>query len=138
MGALLAAINAARAQARVCRNGGPVMPAVAALAWNARLGAAADRHSRDMAENNFFSHTGSDDSSPAQRVSAAGYSYWTTGENIAAGYRSVSSVVPGWLDSAGHCENIMNASYQDFGAACRYKADSYYEYYWTTDFGRPR
>lgn len=56
------------------------------LTANAALTAAALAHSNDMATNNFFSHTGSDGSSPGQRISRAGYSYYTYGENIAAGY----------------------------------------------------
>jgi uncharacterized protein YkwD len=56
------------------------------LAANAALATAAQAHSNDMANNNFFSHTGSDGSNPGQRISRAGYSWYTYGENIAAGY----------------------------------------------------
>ncbi|MBN9405904.1 MAG: CAP domain-containing protein [Burkholderiales bacterium] len=136
MSALLSAINAARAQARVCTAGGSTLPAVAALAWNAQLAAAADRHSADMAGNNFFSHTGSDGSTFDQRITQAGYRWTSAGENIAAGYSSVVDVVQGWLGSPGHCVNIMSASYTEFGASCRYSAASQYKSYWTTDFGR--
>ena len=65
---LLQAINAARAVARSC--GGTAMPAVAPLAWNDALFAAAARHSTDMAVNNYFSHTGLDGRSAAQRIAA--------------------------------------------------------------------
>ena len=103
MGALLTAINAARAQARVCVNGQSPMPAVAPLAWNAQLAAAADRHSTDMAVHNFMDHTGSDGSSAGQRITQAGYVWRAWGENIAAGYPTVAAVVQGWLGSPGHC-----------------------------------
>ena len=56
------------------------------LAANAALAAAATAHSNDMANKNFFSHTGSDGSNPGQRISRAGYNWYTYGENIAAGY----------------------------------------------------
>jgi uncharacterized protein YkwD len=56
------------------------------LTANSALTSAAAVHSNDMADNNFFSHTGSDGSNPGQRISRAGYSYYTYGENIAAGY----------------------------------------------------
>ena len=136
MSALLAAINAARAQARVCNAGGSTLPAVSALAWSAQLAAAADRHSADMAGNDFFSHTGSDGSTFTQRITQAGYPWMAAGENIAAGYSSVASVVQGWLGSPGHCTNIMSANYSEFGASCRYSANSQYQSYWTTEFGR--
>ena len=137
MGALLTAINAARAQARVCVNGQSPMPAVAPLAWNAQLAAAADRHSTDMAVHNFMDHTGSDGSSAGQRITQAGYVWRAWGENIAAGYPTVAAVVQGWLGSPGHCTNIMSPDFEDFGASCRYNAATTYGSYWTTDFGRP-
>ena len=43
------------------------------LAWNAQLAQAAQAHSQDMATNQFQSHTGSDGSSPPQRIQQAGY-----------------------------------------------------------------
>lgn len=137
MNALLAAINAARAQARVCQNGQNPMPAVAALSWNAPLAAAADRHSGDMAANNFFDHVGSDGSTFDQRITQAGYRWTQLGENIAAGQTTVAAVVQSWLGSPGHCATIMSARYVDFGASCRYSATSSYKTYWTTDFGHP-
>lgn len=136
MNALLAAINAARAEARVCENGGSTLPAVAPLKWNTALAAAAQRHSIDMAQNNHFSHTGTDGSSAGARISDAGYNATAWGENIAAGYGSVSEVMAGWLDSPGHCRNIMSANYADFGASCVYRSNTTYRSYWTTDFGR--
>ena len=53
---MLAAVNAARAQARDC--GGQMMPAVPALTWDYSLEQAAFVHSSNMANYNFFSHTG--------------------------------------------------------------------------------
>lgn len=50
-----------------------------------RLQAAARAHAVDMAQNDFFSHTGSDGSSVADRTTMAGYLWTTVGENIAAG-----------------------------------------------------
>jgi len=135
MDALLAAINAARAQARVCEAGKPAMPAAAALSWNTALAAAADRQSADMAAHDFVSHTGSDGSTYWQRITEAGYAGKSGAENIAAGYTlTAASAVQGWLDSPGHCRNLMSASYQDLGGGCRYNPDSTYRTYWTTDY----
>ena len=58
---------------------------------------AAARHSADMATNNFFSHTGSDGSTVAERSADAGFDTFPLGENIAAGYRSVRAVVLAWM-----------------------------------------
>ena len=46
---------------------------------------AARCHSVDMAENDFFSHTGSDGSNFSQRMRDAGYTGSPRAENIAAG-----------------------------------------------------
>jgi len=133
--AILAAINAARAQARSC--GLTAMPATTALAWSAKLEAAASRHSTDMAVHNFFSHTGSDGSNVGQRVTDAGYRWSGVAENIAAGQDTVSQVMSGWLASAGHCANIMRASYTDVGVACVSSDGSTYGSYWTMDLASP-
>jgi len=112
------------------------------LAANAALNTAAVRHSQDMATNDFFSHTGSDGSSPGQRITQAGYVWYTYGENIAAGYTSPSSVVAAWMGSAGHRANILNHCFQDMGVGYVYdEGDTYpggtwgYTHYWTMDLG---
>lgn len=133
---LLQQINAARAAARSC--GGTAMPAVAPLAWNDALFSAAARHSTDMAVNNYFSHTGLDGRSASQRIAAEGYAWSWVGENIAAGQTSVSTVMSGWLASAGHCANIMRAEYQHVGVSCVQRSGTTYGRYWTMTLARPR
>lgn len=128
--ALLAEINKARAQARSC--GGQAMPAVAAIPyWNVSLQSAAIKHSSDMATKNFFSHTGSDGSSVYDRAAEVGYQ-GSVGDNLARGkkYSNAHAVVTDWLSSEGHCKNIMNASWQEIGAACIQNGDAFSKY-WT-------
>jgi uncharacterized protein YkwD len=112
--------------------------AAPALAWNDRLTQAADVHSRDMQANDFFSHTGSNGSSFSQRIGAAGYAWSSAGENIAAGQSSINVVVDGWIDSDGHCANLMNPSFQHVGLACVSGSGSNsYRTYWTMELARP-
>ena len=124
---MLAEVNALRRQG--CRCGSRQMPPVPPLSWNNQLAQAARRHANDMHNNDFFDHRGSDGSSMSGRVSAAGYAWRSVAENIAWGYPDVSSVVQGWKDSAGHCENMMSGDYAEMGAA---KAGVY----WVQDLGR--
>ncbi|WP_299012924.1 CAP domain-containing protein [uncultured Photobacterium sp.] len=133
---MLAAVNAARAQARSC--GGEMMPAVGPLTWDYSLEQAAFVHSSNMANYNFFSHTGQDGTQPADRVSAQGYNWRSVGENIAAGQKDVSAVMTSWLNSPGHCKNIMSANYTQMGAASVTNSGSQYGIYWTQNFARPR
>lgn len=132
---LLQQVNAARARARSC--GSTAMPAVSPLAWDARLFSAAARHSTDMAVHDYFSHTGRDGRNVDQRVLAEGYAWTSVGENIAAGPPSVAAVVSGWLDSPGHCRNLMRAGYVHVGVACVQRGGSTYGRYWTMVLARP-
>ena len=134
--ALLDAHNNARASARSC--GGTNYPAVPALSWNCKLGAAANKHSQDMATNNFMDHTGSDGSNPGDRIAAEGYSFSAWAENVAAGYSSVDAVMNGWLQSSGHCRNIMSSSVTELGADMVTNPSSTYSRYWTAVFARPQ
>ncbi|HBX70805.1 MAG TPA: CAP domain-containing protein [Chloroflexi bacterium] len=106
-----------------------------------RLQAAAEGHSADMALNDFFSHTGSNGSSPWDRIHAQGYSYSRAGENIAAGYSTPESVVTGWMNSDGHRANILNCSFVHIGVGYYYLQNDpgsvRYRHYWTQVFASP-
>jgi uncharacterized protein YkwD len=135
---MLAAVNAFRAQPRVCGSRGS-FPAASPLSWDCKLEAAALAHSQDMANNNFFSHTGSGNQSPGDRISQAGYGWSTYGENIAAGVplSSVDAAMQAWIDSPGHCSNLMAPNFTNLGAAKFSNSSSTYKVYWTQVFGRP-
>ena len=106
------------------------------LRTDAALTRAADAHTRDMIANNFFSHTGSDGSSPADRAARAGYPVGAVGEVLAAQSPDVEAVVAAWLNRAQRDE-VLNPTYVDIGAACYFSAQSVYGYYWTVVMGRP-
>ena len=109
------------------------------LAWSNTLTRAADAHSLDMVAHNLFSHTGSDGSDPGRRITAAGYAWSTWGENIAAGQATIEAVVDGWIDSDGHCANLMNAAFSEVGLACvSGTASTSFRTYWTMDLAAPR
>ena len=108
---------------------------VSPLTRNTKLDTASQRHTNDMACNNFFDHTGSDGSSPWDRMEQAGYNWIRAAENIAAGYASPSSVVAGWMNSSGHKANILDPNLKDIGIAYGYKSGTDWGHYWTTDFG---
>jgi uncharacterized protein YkwD len=133
---MLTQVNNARSQARNC--GTVNYKATAALSWNCTLEAVADAHSRDMGDHNFFSHTGSDGLSVGNRVTNAGYDWSAVGENIAAGQPTIDVVMNAWLDSPGHCANIMSPSYSEFGATSYAVSGSDYPIYWTQVFAKPR
>lgn len=132
---LLDALNEARAQARYC--GDQFYEAVGPVTWNCKLEIAALDHAQDMGDNNFFSHTGSDGLRVGSRATSAGYQWNMVGENIAAGFYTVGSVMQGWLNSPSHCSAIMNGYYEE-GATVAYIAENAdYEVYWAMVLGHP-
>jgi uncharacterized protein YkwD len=133
---MLTLVNNARSAPHEC--GGTSYPAAAALAWHCQLENAAQGHSTSMAENDYFSHTGLDGSSPGDRISAAGYNWSSYGENIAAGYGDAQTVMDAWMASAGHCANLMNDRFTEMGAGTASNPGSTYGIYWTQDFASPR
>jgi uncharacterized protein YkwD len=108
---------------------------LAPLALDVRLVEAAQRHSDDMAANDFVSHTGSDGSTAGQRISQAGYPWYAAAENIAAGHATPAAVVAGWMASTGHRANILSGTYQHIGVGYAYNAAAIYDHYWTNTFG---
>ncbi|MGH8142203.1 MAG: CAP domain-containing protein, partial [Steroidobacteraceae bacterium] len=133
---VLAQINAARAVARRC--GTRLFPAAPPLRLNALLTRAAAAHARDMLEHDYFSHTGSDGSTPGHRIMRAGYRYHLAGENIAFGQQDATQAVQAWLESPGHCANIMDRGFRDMGVAYISNTRGAPRIYWVQDFGAPR
>lgn len=133
---MLSSINVFRAQEQNC--GGQMMPAVPALTWNYDLEAAAYRHSSDMANANFMDHTGSDGSDPGQRIADTGYVANAWAENVAAGQSTINAVMTSWMNSPGHCMNIMNSNVTEVGASAVENSDTRYGIYWTQVFANHR
>jgi uncharacterized protein YkwD len=106
------------------------------LKWNEDVADVCRIHSMDMAENQFFSHTGTGNTTTGDRLKDSGLYYWNlSGENILMGggidYYSVSilgvirdveyktleelaqEAVQGWMNSTGHRENILEAGFDE-------------------------
>jgi uncharacterized protein YkwD len=132
---MLAAVNQARSSARFC--GSVAFPAAGKLSWNCRLQDAAISHSQDMANNDFFEHTGSDGSDVAQRITRAGYAARLAAENLAVGYQTTAAAMEGLLGSFDHCTTLMNPELTEFGFGYAYDPDSFYRHYWTQNFAHP-
>lgn len=135
-GQVLTLINQKRAAGAACPS--QTNKPAAALTLDTRLRCAARKQSMDLATHNQFSHTGSDGSTPWQRMAWAGYtSFSTAAENIAAGQATAQAVVDSWMASSGHCVNIMNPALKQVGIGYSKLAGSTYTHYWTQDFASP-
>jgi uncharacterized protein YkwD len=106
-------VNDVRAHGARC--GERSFPPAPPMTLSAALEGVALGHAADMAGNNYFAHENLAGQSPADRVRAVGYPERLVGENIAYGPASVEETVQGWLDSPGHCENIMDPRFAEMG-----------------------
>jgi uncharacterized protein YkwD len=135
-------VNAARSTAQNC--GGTIYPAVGPLTWNPKLEAAARVLNQDMILKQYFAHVSPENSTPVTRVTAQGYDYAAIGENIAVGslgsnLASLSGAIRGWIESPGHCKNMMNPNFTEMGLASASGPWGKYDaVYWTQELGRPR
>ncbi len=100
------------------------------MSWNIKLEKAAALHAKDIHSRQILSHRGKYGSNTEQRIEKTGYRWKSFAENIAEGFDSPQSVFEAWMQSPGHCKNIMG-DYSELGAAK--VAD-----YWVVDFGRPQ
>jgi len=97
------------------------------LEWDENTAKAAFQHSKDMSENNDFSHTSKKFGDLDKRLKTAEVVYKSAGENIAANYTDGPAVVEGWLNSKGHREALLNKGYSHLGVGV-------FEKYYTQNF----
>lgn len=133
---VLVLVNEARAQPHRCGN--ERRAAALPVVLDATLGSVAELHARDMARHGRMSHEGSDGSTPAQRLTRAGYPWRTVAENVAAGDTSADAVMRTWLASPGHCANLMNPEVREMGIAWAFEPSSPKGTYWAQVFATRR
>lgn len=130
-------VNEVRARGVRC-GGRPFSPAPP-LVLSGTLDGVAFGHATDMAAHDYFEHEDLTGHSPADRVRAVGYREKLVGENIAYGPKSVEEVVQGWLDSPGHCQNIMDPRFVEMGIAiANGQSLSRHGLYWVQLLAEPR
>lgn len=99
---------------------------VQALAPNAQVQQAAAEHGQWILDTDTFEHSGAGDSSPGDRMAAAGYIFegsWSWGENLAllrtTGTINLESAIQshhdGLYESPGHRENLFAAHFRETG-----------------------
>jgi uncharacterized protein YkwD len=128
---VLELVNAARARGATCGDErfGPADD----LVMQPALRCAARVHSADMASNDFFGHSNQAGETPWDRMERAGYAWGGAGENIAGGQRTPEGAMQAWMNSPGHCANIMNPGFVHFGVGYVDGANL-----WTQTFASPR
>jgi len=156
----LKAINDERDKKHNC--GGQQMGPSPHVSWSKELYLASAEHNYDMAKSNIIDkkHRGSNTqydwtkvvqnlkhaSYVQERVENNGYTNWKgLTENLTAGYINKDSnkpintpqrAVQQWLNSPGHCKNLMDPSVDEVGMAYLHDTSGTYNHYWTQNFGK--
>lgn len=131
---MLTEVNRRRAMGATCGDD-PPSPPVGPLEINDIIRVAARKHSTDMGEQAYFEHDSLDGRTFSDRMSMEGFmGAFPWGENIAAGQSTAFDAVEGFMNSPGHCRNIMNGDYRTVGFGYAFVEGSPYGHYWTQDF----
>lgn len=118
---MLGYINAVRAKS-----------GLAALTLSKTLCNGAYLKSKDMAVNNYFSHTSPTYGDPFSMMKGQGITYRCAAENIAKNF-SVLGSHNAFMESSGHRANILNPSFHKLGLGFYQKGDYLYVTQWFTD-----
>ena len=100
------------------------------LVWNDDVASVARLHSTNMADQNFFSHRGSDGSMVDDRADKVGLGNWRLiGENIAyvRGFEDPGPVaIDKWLESEAHRQNLLRPNWEYSAVGVAITADGVY------------
>jgi len=97
------------------------------VTWDEPTAIVAYSHSREMFEEEYFSHSSPTYGNLSDRLVNGGVNFSAAGENIAARYVDAISVVEGWLNSEGHRTTLLNKDFTHLGVGV-------YEKYYTQNF----
>ena len=94
--------------------------------FNKKLAQAGSAYAAEMVANDFFSHTGPDGDTAADRIQALGYAgpdeAWQVGETLAWGNLAMGTpraIVTGWMNSAAHSAVILDPALREVGIGIR-------------------
>lgn len=97
------------------------------LIWDDDVTVVAYNHSKDMSNNNYFSHYRQDGTGLKERLAEKDIYYLSAGENIAAQHSDAPAAVHGWLNSESHREALLNDDFNYLGVGV-------YRLYYTQNF----
>jgi len=90
---------------------------LSSLDTSSLLNQAAQAKAQDMFAKDYWAHIAPDGTLPWTFITSTGYRYSAAAENLAEGFSTSSGVVNGWMGSAEHRINILNAAYTQIGVA---------------------
>ncbi|EDL64724.1 hypothetical protein BSG1_18185 [Bacillus sp. SG-1] len=97
------------------------------VVWDDETAMVAEDHSKDMFEQDYFSHESPTFGTLADRLESAEIAFGMAGENIAAQYADGPAAVHGWLNSEGHRKTLLEPDFTHLGVGV-------YRKYYTQNF----
>jgi uncharacterized protein YkwD len=110
---VLELVNQMRSQEQEC--GSTSYSAASPVQMNPELRCAARMHAWDQQGRGYYDHTTPEGLSPGDRATNAGFQSGNVAENIFMINASPEATVQGWMDSPGHCANIMKSHFSKVG-----------------------
>jgi uncharacterized protein YkwD len=104
---------------------------VGMVRWDEKTSKVAYEHSKDMKENQFFSHESPRHGDLKERLVSSGVNFQIAGENIAAQYVDGIAAVEGWLNSQSHRETLLSKQFTHLGVGV-------FDKYYTQNFIKPQ
>ncbi|WP_165763856.1 CAP domain-containing protein [Halalkalibacter urbisdiaboli] len=98
--------------------------------WEEEVAEVAFAHSKDMSDDDYFSHTSPTKGKLSDRFVQGDVPFKLAGENIAAKYVDGLAAVEGWLNSEGHRVNLLHEEFTHLGVGV-------YRDYYTQNFMTP-
>lgn len=114
-GVLAYATNVSASGLLQATNGQRTQNGAGSLQLNSSLSTAAQSKANDMVARNYWSHTTPDGQQPWVFVDNTGYKYQKAGENLAYGFLTSDDTVTGWMNSASHRTNMLDAAFTEVG-----------------------
>ncbi|WP_293016013.1 CAP domain-containing protein [Mongoliibacter sp.] len=116
-------INDERKVGKTCGN--EIFEPANELAWDKDLAEAALEHAADLTfHRGMQGHRGSDSTRVIQRIRRHSTDFSNFAENVVLGNLSAENSFRVFLNSPGHCRNIMNYVYTHVGAAKHYNPET--------------
>ncbi|WP_019413847.1 CAP-associated domain-containing protein [Paenisporosarcina sp. TG20] len=103
--------------------------------WESTIRGTAYKHSLEMADKNYFSHTNLSGQSPFDRMSVDGIDYSVAGENLAYGQSSSIFAHEGLMNSIGHRKVLLKSDFTLLGVGVAFNNEN--QPYYTENFYTP-
>ncbi|PHK49156.1 CAP-associated domain-containing protein [Staphylococcus edaphicus] len=102
------------------------------LTYSSSISDTARKHSKDMADHNYFDHNNLSGESPFDRLEADGHDFNAAGENLAYGQPSSIYAHQGLMNSLGHRKNILKEAFSTLGVGVDFNDNR--QPYWTENY----